>query len=70
MGTSVSNWVPDLGFQGCGFSLGLGWVEVVGFGGMVGERFEKVVGMEEVLERRELNPTGLAARSYSSRLQP
>ena len=33
----------DLGFQGCGFSLGLGWVEVVGFGGMVGERFEKVV---------------------------
>ena len=51
-------------FQGCGFSLGLGWVEIVGFGGMVGERFEKVV------ERRELNPTGLAARSYSSRLQP
>ena len=50
--------------------MGLGWVEVVGFGGMVGERFEKVVGMEEVLERRELNPTGLAARSYSVRLQP
>ena len=50
--------------------MGLGWVEVVGFGGMVGERFEKVVGMEEVVERRELNPTGLAARSYSSRLQP
>ena len=40
--------------------MGLGWVEIIGFGGMVGERFEKVV------ERRELNPTGLAARSYSS----
>ena len=35
-----------------------------------GKRFEKVVGMEEVLERRELNPTSLAARSYSLRLQP
>ena len=45
MGTSVSNWVPDLGFQGCGFSLGLGWVEVVGIGGMAAGMFEKVVGV-------------------------
>ena len=42
----------------------MGWVEIIRFGGMEGAGFEKVV------ERRELNPTGLAARSYSSRLQP
>ena len=42
-------------FQGCGFSLGLGWVEIVGFGGMVGERFEKVVERRKSLDQRRVS---------------
>ena len=34
----------------------MGWVEIVGFGGMEGEGFEKVV------ERTELKRTGFSAR--------